>query len=462
MTRKKMAATKAKSKYLAHHAEPEAHWVHALESRPNRYAQVLVIPAYAEGKGLFHTLSTIPKQPDGPVLTILVINASCDAPPWAHIANQETLRTLTTPNVPTDELAAGAFLRPHPSGDLLVIDRATNDRLFPKSEGVGLARKLGADLALAASTSGVVMSDWIHCSDADVEFPENYFDQTRGPSDQQVAARLYRFRHRPDSQGREYDAALQYEISLRYYVLGLRFAGSSYAFHSIGSTLALHTESYAQVRGFPRRQAAEDFYLLNKLAKVGRVESLKGDPIRPSSRVSSRVPFGTGAAIGRMLKNPSAERATYHPELFAYLRVWQQAIERAFAGPNSATALRGFVERAADETPCVELELLLACLDETGLLASAGKALEAPARVAKRQFRDVFDGFRTLKLIHALRGHNLADLPLREALSRAPFITLPDDPWAIPTPDLAQCVEKLEADISANEVYESKSPSDDG
>ncbi len=35
-----------------------------------------------------------------------------------------------------------------------------------------------------------------------------------------------------------------------------------------GSSLGVLAPAYAEVRGFPRRQAGEDFYLLDKLAKT--------------------------------------------------------------------------------------------------------------------------------------------------------------------------------------------------
>ena len=48
----------------------------------------------------------------------------------------------------------------------------------------------------------------------------------------------------------------------------MKYARSPYAFHTIGSTMAVSANHYAKVRGFPKREAGEDFYLLNKLAKV--------------------------------------------------------------------------------------------------------------------------------------------------------------------------------------------------
>ena len=446
-------ADKALRKYLADHAEREAAFARVLESRSLRFAHALVIPVYGEGLELIRCLETIPAGSEGRVLTVLVINAPADAPDWVHAANLETLRALSREYPGREELAPGLALHSEQNRDLLVIDRATRGRFLPAGQGVGLARKLGADLALAAKMSGVLDSAWIHCSDADVEFPGDYFRQTEAPGRDDAAARLYRFRHRPIEDDAAYEAAQQYEISLRYYVLGLGFAGSPYAFHSIGSTFAIEAESYAKVRGFPRRTAAEDFYLLNKLAKVGRVESLRGDPVRPSSRLSSRVPFGTGAAVARMLEDRESERKTYHPALFRYLRAWLDALEAVLAHSGSTRTREALLDDALREccarAPGVEAERLLLCLERTGALASARRALCAPARAVRGRVQDGFDGFRTLKLLHALRDSGLEDLALREALGRADFLPLSGELAGMPTRELAARVEALE--VSAGE-----------
>ena len=64
---------------------------------------------------------------------------------------------------------------PHPRGDLLIIDRTQTGLVLPDDQGVGLARKIGADVALAVWAGGGIESPWIHCSDADVVFPADYF-----------------------------------------------------------------------------------------------------------------------------------------------------------------------------------------------------------------------------------------------------------------------------------------------
>ena len=66
----------------------------------------------------------------------------------------------------------------------------------------------------------------------------------------------------------ETKAIICYEIFLRYYVLGLKFAKSDYAFHTIGSTMLCTPDAYVKVEGMNKRKAAEDFYFLEKLAKI--------------------------------------------------------------------------------------------------------------------------------------------------------------------------------------------------
>ena len=455
------APGKAERKYLAAHSEPEARLSEAFEPTPRRYGHVLVIPASGEGPELEQALSSVPEGPLGPVLTIVVVNATPDAAASVHEANEKTLAGFAHGGANSRVLAPNARLCAHERGNLLVLDRATHEHRLPGGQGVGLARKIGADLALALVLSDRVASPWIHVSDADVVFPGDYFHQVVEGEDAGCSARVYRFRHLPGGDPRSYDAALQYETTLRYYVLGLRFAGSPYAFHSIGSTLAVDAGAYAQVRGFPRRVAAEDFYLLNKLAKVGRIEPLSGAPLGLSSRVSGRVPFGTGAAIARMLDERVTERTTYHPELFHNLRAWLVTLEGAIAqrvsNEKSGRRLSDSVREHSETDSAVDPEILLAALERTGALAAANDALAAPVRAVRRRVHDAFDGFRTLKLLHALRDVGLPDLPLREALGRAVFLALPGDTGRMPTGELASRIEAL--DFASPQASSGKSDS---
>ncbi|MCS5635754.1 MAG: hypothetical protein NZ990_04500 [Myxococcota bacterium] len=438
-----ISGDKATRKYLGGHAEPEAVLGRELGARFGPFGHGLAIPSHAEGKRLAECLATIPRGPQGAVLTVVVINAPARAPVAVQEANQRSLERIQRAYGPAENLSSTGSIFAHPAGALLVIDR-TGEHPLPERQGVGLARKIGADVLLALAEEGRLDSPWIHCSDADATLPRDYFEQVEGAAEPDTAALLYRFRHLADTDARTHEAALQYEISLRYYVLALRFAGSPHAFHSIGSTLALHANAYARVRGFPRREAAEDFHLLNKLAKVGRIGQLSGAPLGLSSRTSFRVPFGTGAAIGRLLETAETPLHTYHPAVFHHLRAWQRTLSRILSGHGPDGNLRGLVLEDAAEDTEVDGERLVEALERGGALARAEQAISAPAGTARRRLLDGFDGLRTLKLVHSLRDLGLADLPLRTALEMASFIGLSAQETRSETAALARRVEALD------------------
>ena len=166
---------------------------------------------------------------------------------------------------------------------------------------------------------GQLRARLIHNSDADARLPAHLIDDARG-----AAAVIYPFRHQPPQDAGLAQAVRLYESSLHYYVLGLRWAGSPYAMHTVGSTIAVDAFAYAGVRGFPRRSGAEDFYLLNKLAKTGVVHCPVEPAIVLETRASTRVPFGTGPAVRRIatLKQPLQDFTLYGPRCFAFVRDW--------------------------------------------------------------------------------------------------------------------------------------------
>ena len=186
---------------------------------------------------------------------------------------------------------------------------------------MGLARKIGNDVALALHAAGRVAAPWIHNMDADTLLANDYFDQTEAIPEGGSAAALYFFEHRFGDDEELALAGRLYEISLRYYTLGLAWAGSPYAYEAMGSCIAIRPEAYAAVRGFPRKNAAEDFYVLDKLAKVGSIARLAGTPLLLEGRLSDRVPFGTGKALSDLVSKKKALSGfkLYHPAVFGHL-----------------------------------------------------------------------------------------------------------------------------------------------
>src|SRR5690606_30362640 len=97
--------------------------------------------------------------------------------------------------------------------------------------------------------------------DADTLVEPNYLQALRKEFDLQDAwAAVIDFAHPLAGPVEQQAAILAYEIHLRYHVLGLRYAGSPYAFHTVGSAMACTAEAYVAAGGMNRRQAGEDFY----------------------------------------------------------------------------------------------------------------------------------------------------------------------------------------------------------
>ncbi len=396
--------------YLTSYAEPEC----ACPPPAREYSHVVVLPAFDEQPSMLQGLAPA-CHPENQPLWIVVVNASEDRNDSEIERSRYLLSALATGSQPL--AYPGISLAKHSIGDIIVVDRVSPGRLLPPKEGVGLARKIGCDLALAWGQQGRIASPWIHCTDADVTLPSDYFAASDSFNDKDgVAALAYPFWHQTESASAAGRALVLYELSLRYYVLGLQWAGSSYAYHCIGSTMAVRSRAYLQVRGMPKRQAGEDFYLLNKVAKLGRVAMPACEPIRIAQRHSARTPFGTVPATEKISQDilSGVDFLVYNPKSFALVREWLQILDEF-----SEECDRSILDRISHE----ELRTALP-LDTDKRLREAESQCKTP--LARRaRLHQWFDGFRTLKLIHALRDQGLADIPWREAFDAAPFVPQP-------------------------------------
>lgn len=398
--------SKVLTSYLANYAEPETR----LAELPLhcRYDYALVVPAYSEKNDCIKRLMD---NINNSVLLILVANA----PPGDLTTTQKFVDVLLhqLPCQWSNQHLSLLNYSPHKS--ILLVDRCCKGRSIAKQHGVGLARKIGFDLALRLIDQGVVKSHWINTTDADVTLPIGYPNHESGSSSN-AAARIYPFQHVSTAELRE--ATDLYDLALHYYVEGLRYSGSPYAYHSIGSTLCIHDESYAKVRGFPRKSAGEDFYMLNKLSKVGSIECLNSPVLTIQARLSDRTPFGTGHAIQNILKlnHPLEDFLYYNPGIFLLLRNWLDTIPDIW--PNRASiSAQLMVQRAGDNS-----EVLWECLAGLGIpdAVRAGLDQYRSARTFERYLHQWFDAFRTLKFIHSLRDLRLSSVPVT-AITNAPF-----------------------------------------
>jgi hypothetical protein len=418
--------TKTVPEYLARDAEPEAALADSIDES---FGHALEIPAYAENESLLETLRSVPAGPMGPVLVVVVVNARADSPPEVHEANRAALEEVARVFAPSRTVSTdpAARLFDHPHGRLLVIDRSAPGRFLPAGQGIGLARKIGCDLVLRLRAADRIASHWIHATDADTVLPGDYFEQIAGIDATSTAAAIYFFEHRFSEDESLARAGRLYEISLRYQTLGLAWAGSPYAYQSMGSCLAIRASAYAQVRGFPKKKEIEDFTILNDLAKIGAIERLAGSPIRLAGRISTRVPTSTGQALSVLVGTRGVEKSfrLHHPLVYAHLAAWIRVLGAIARRGSDLSAPLSALPR---ENPFFRAGLLEEALGDMGAFAAVRAAFRKPGNevTVLRRLHSSFDAFSTRALLDALGDGGIASLPYREALAEAPFAGLAD------------------------------------
>ena len=363
------------------------------------FAGAVVIPALAESPELFATLATLASNPSDLLqrfLVVVVVNHRADASPAEQTDNRLTLQRLAGGDGVPERLK------------LAWVDAATPGRELPAGDGVGLARKIGFDLALdrleAAGRPFLVGLD------ADTQVEASYLSALSAHfAGNAAGAACLPFCHRPavDAQGEA--AIVRYELFLRHYVLGLRLAGSPYAYHSIGSACACMAAAYLKAGGMNRKQAGEDFYFLQQLAKTSGIATLRGTTVHPSARASGRVPFGTGRSMTRQLVEGDAAVRFYPGEAFRLLGAWL-----ALAATEQSDDGTLLLARAGELSP--GLAAFLADAGLARLWPQLRRQHRTPATFAAA-FHRWFDGFKTLRLIHTLCAEELPPISAEVSLA---------------------------------------------
>jgi len=267
---------------------------------------IVIIPAINE-PDIFKTYESLLKaQTSSKVLVLTVVNYSEKASDLTKIFNRELFQLISewgykneTTNIKFRTLLTPDVRRKH--------------------AGAGYARKVGMDTAteifsLNNNEKGLIVS-----LDADCLVAENYFEAMI--NERAFDLQVLNFDHQKDElSGDQLKAMLDYEIYLHYYVLVNRMAGFPYAYHTIGSCFALTVDAYMKNGGMNKKHAGEDFYFLHKLFPNCNVKRNYDTLVKPSGRVSDRVPFGTGPALNKILEEKEPY-TVYNPNAFEDLRL---------------------------------------------------------------------------------------------------------------------------------------------
>jgi len=272
------------------------------------------------------------------------------------------------------------------------------NELPKKHAGVGLARKIGMDEAVRRFDAVGNHQGIIACFDADANCEANYLVELENHFKKNPKSPACSIHFEHPITGTHFSEAIyngitQYELHLRYYKNGLAFADLPYAYHTIGSSMAVRSAVYQKQNGMNKRKAGEDFYFLQKLIPLGNFTELKTTKIIPSPRVSDRVPFGTGKAMQSWLDADQKELMSYNPKSFIDLKAFAIAVPCLFIGENKIP------------------ESVLAFLDTIDFEENLTNIIKNSKSVNhfKEVFYKWFNAFKVLKYMHFARDNYYPD-----------------------------------------------------
>jgi len=298
-----------------------------INEKPNNDLGIVVVIPCCNEPDLISSLQSLYacNEPLCTVEVIVVINASERADSVVLIQNSKSL------------IAAEGWKKEHLNKYMFHF--IVENELPKKHAGVGLARKIGMDEAVRRFEEVNNHQGIIACFDADAHCETNYLVALENHFKQNPKSPACSIHFEHPITGTDFSEAIyngitQYELHLRYYKNGLGYANLPYAYHTIGSSMAVRSAFYQKQNGMNKRKAGEDFYFLQKLIPLGNFTELKATKIIPSPRVSDRVPFGTGKAMQSWLDADQKELMSYNPKSFIDLKAFASVVPSLFVGEN--------------------------------------------------------------------------------------------------------------------------------
>ena len=264
-----------------------------------------------------------------------------------------------------------------------------------KFAGVGLARKIGMDEALHRFNSLDKPAGLIAGFDADSLVEKNYLTEIedlfeRFPKTNACSVNFEHPIEGSDFDDDIYKNIINYELHLRYFNEALKFANFPYAYHTIGSAFIVRADIYAQEGGMNRKKAGEDFYFLQKIITRGNYNEINTTRVIPSPRVSDRVPFGTGAAVKKMINHNVNEYFTYKLEVFIILKEFFENV--------------GFFYTKYSEKNVNEIILDFLKLNKFEEDLKKIRKNSPNKDVFNKRFFDWFNAFRVIKFVNYVHG----------------------------------------------------------
>lgn len=362
---------------------------------------VVVIPCYNEDKWS-ETLDNLRLQitSETPTAVIVVVNSGENSPASAIENNRETFQHLC------------AYAR-EKSNEHCFFLPLLFEHLPRKHAGVGLARKIGMDIAVRYFTETQNPNGILVSLDADCHVSENYLTTIQATFRQHSKTNclIFSFLHRLENDSSQLRNAIeQYEKYIAYQRRMLRYIGFPHYYHTIGSAFAVKADAYVKVGGMGRQQGGEDFYFLQKIFALGNIRELRDVFVYPLARLSDRIPFGTGPALQKIMDAPDETLRVYSTASFESLKKVLDNILICFE-KDEVSVIDYYVRQDEAFRDFMPVDEFFAIVRDCNQNSASQAAFE-------KRFFHHFNAFKIIKYLNFVHESHFALQPIEEVSQR--------------------------------------------
>ena len=252
----------------------------------------------------------------------------------------------------------------------------------------------------SGSADGIIVS-----LDADSTVSPNFLQRVEGAFRENPLSNFFtiHFEHpfdNPEISSSLREGIIRYELHMRYYKNALQWSGYPHAIYTVGSSFTVKASAYVKQGGMNRRKAGEDFYFLQKLVLLENYGNITSATVFPASRISDRVPFGTGAALKKWVNGSSELYSTYSLEAFNHLKPFFADSSRFWSmGRSEIVAIFGNLNQSL-QSYCESSQTISQLMEL--------KANCSAAKVFEKRFFHLFNAFWILKYLNFAHETNLS------------------------------------------------------
>ncbi len=280
------------------------------------YKYFFIIPVYNEYPLVLKTLDSINKQKNkllNDTLVVLIINNK----------KNSDLETINNNDKAYKQIKNKEYFY-----ECIMLDYySTKKALSENQSGVGIARKIGMDFILRyAKKTSLIFS-----LDADTIISKNYlFVIVESYRKENFQACTINFKHLKSNDSIINKGIKIYEKALYHMAGKIKESGSPYGYVSMGSAIVCTVEAYIAIGGMCQKDAAEDFYFMQSLAKFTNIYNIKDFLVYPSSRSEQRVHLGTGYRMKEFKKNKTFKNLFFNDKSYKSIKQLILLIEKNY------------------------------------------------------------------------------------------------------------------------------------